>query len=70
MDPATIAAAAVSVALPYIADLGKEAASPRPERQAMRSGKRVKGKLASDAGKEVVKDLEVCCPWEHFLRLR
>jgi hypothetical protein len=59
MDPATIAAAAVSVAPPYIADLGKAAAKSA----AGEAGKAI----ASDAGKEVVKDLEVCCQWEHFL---
>jgi hypothetical protein len=68
--PATIAAAAVSVALPYIADLGKEVAKSAAGEAGKAIREWVKGKLASDAGKEVVKDLEVCRQWEHFLRLR
>jgi hypothetical protein len=49
---------------------GKEAAKSAAGEAGKAVWEWVKGKLASDAGKEVVKDLEVCRQWEHFLRLR
>jgi hypothetical protein len=50
--------------------LGKEVAKSAAGEAGKAIREWVKGKLASDAGKEVVKDLEVCRQWEHFLRLR
>jgi broad specificity phosphatase PhoE len=58
MDPATIAATAIGVALPYVADLGKEAAKSVAGEAGKSVWEWVKGKLASDAGKEVVQDFE------------
>jgi len=58
MDPATLAAAAVSFVAPYLLSLGKEAAKSA----AGESGKSVwawiKGKLSSEAGEEATKDAE------------
>jgi hypothetical protein len=58
MDPATIATTAVGVALPYIADLGKEAAKSAAGEAGKSVWQWVKGKLTSEASKEAIKDLE------------
>jgi hypothetical protein len=63
MESRDIAAAVVSVALPYIADLGKEAAKSAAGEAGKAIWEWVKGKLASDAGEEVVK---VCCQRERL----
>ena len=58
MDPATLAGTAIAVALPYVVALGKEAAKSAAGAAGKSVWEWVKGKLTSDAGKEVVKDLE------------
>jgi hypothetical protein len=58
MDPATLAAAALAAVTPYLIDLAKDAA----KQAAASAGKAVwdwiKDKLAGEAGKEAVADLE------------
>jgi hypothetical protein len=58
MDPATLAVTAITAALPYVATLGKEAAKSAAGAAGKSVWEWVKGKLTSEAGKEVVKDLE------------
>lgn len=58
MDPATLAVTAIAAALPYVAVLGKEAAKSAAGVAGKSVWEWVKGKLTSDAGKEVVRDLE------------
>src|ERR1700730_7803817 len=58
MDPATHAVTAITAALPYVATLGKEAAKSAAGAAGKSVWEWVKGKLTSEAGKEVVKDLE------------
>jgi hypothetical protein len=58
MDPATLAATAIAAALPYVAALGKEAAKSAAGAAGKSVWEWVKGKLTSDVGKGVVKDLE------------
>ncbi len=55
MDPATLSVAAIAAAL---VALGKEAAKSAAGAAGKSVWEWVKGKLASEAGKEVVKDLE------------
>jgi hypothetical protein len=58
LDPATLAAAAIAAALPYVVALGKEAAKGAAGAAGKSVWEWVKGKLTSEAGKEAVKDLE------------
>ena len=58
LDPATLSVAAITAALPYVVALGKEAAKSAAGAAGKSVWEWVKGKLASEAGKEVVKDLE------------
>jgi hypothetical protein len=58
MDPATLAIAAISAALPYVTALGTEAAKAAGGGVGKAVWEWVKGKLVSEAGKEIVKDLE------------
>ena len=58
MDPATLAAAAITAALPYVVTLGKEAARGAAGAAGKSVWEWVKGKLTSAAGTEAVKDLE------------
>ena len=58
MDPATLAAAAIAAALPYVVALGKEAAKSAAGEAGKSVWQWVKGKLTSAAGKEAVSDLE------------
>jgi hypothetical protein len=58
LDPATLAAAAITAALPYVAALGKEAAKSAAGAAGKSVWQWVKGKLTSPAGTEAVKDLE------------
>ena len=58
MDPATLAAAAIAAALPYVAALGKEAAKSAAGAAGKSVWEWVKSKLTSEAGKEAVNDLE------------
>ena len=58
MDPATLAAAAIAAALPYVVALGKEAAKGAAGAAGKSVWEWVKGKLTSPAGTEAVKDLE------------
>jgi hypothetical protein len=58
LDPATLAAAAITAALPYVVALGKEAAKGAAGAAGKSVWEWVTGKLTSPAGKEAVKDLE------------
>jgi hypothetical protein len=58
LDPATLAAAAITAALPYVVALGKEAAKEAAGEAGKSVWQWVKGKLTSAAGQEAVKDLE------------
>jgi hypothetical protein len=58
MDPATLAATAIAAALPYLLTLGKEGAKAAAGAAGKSVWEWVKGKLTSEAGKEVAKDLE------------
>jgi hypothetical protein len=58
MDPATLTAAALAVALPYLLALGKEAAKGAAGEAGKSVWSWMKGKLTTDAGKQAVKDLE------------
>jgi hypothetical protein len=58
MDPAILAVTAITAALPYVAALGKEAAKSAAGAVGKSVWEWVKGKLTSEAGKEVVKDIE------------
>jgi hypothetical protein len=58
LDPATLAAAAIAAALPYVVALGKEAAKSAAGEAGKSVWQWVKGKLTSAAGQEAVKDLE------------
>jgi hypothetical protein len=58
LDPATLATAAITAALPYVVTLGKEAAKGAAGEAGKSVWQWVKGKLTSAAGKEAVKDLE------------
>jgi hypothetical protein len=58
LDPATLAAAAIAAALPYVVALGKEAAKSAAGEAGKSVWQWVKGKLTSAAGKEAVSDLE------------
>jgi ABC-type transporter Mla MlaB component len=58
LDPATLAAAAIAAALPYVVALGKEAAKGAAGAAGKSVWEWVKGKLTSAAGQEAVKDLE------------
>ena len=58
MDPATLATAAITAALPYVVTLGKEAAKGAAGAAGKSVWEWVKGKLTSAAGQEAVKDLE------------
>jgi hypothetical protein len=58
LDPATVAAAAIAAALPYVVALGKEAAKSAAGEAGKSVWQWVKGKLTSAAGKEAVNDLE------------
>ena len=58
MDPATLAAAAITAALPYVVALGKEAAKGAAGAAGKSVWEWVTGKLTSAAGQEAVKDLE------------
>jgi hypothetical protein len=58
MDPATLAATAIGAALPYVAALGKEAVKSAAGAAGKSVWEWVKDKLTSDAGREVMKDLE------------
>jgi hypothetical protein len=57
MDPATLAAAAIAAALPYVTALGKKAADAAAGAAGKSIWEWIKGKLTSEAGKEVVTDL-------------
>jgi len=58
LDPATLAGAAIAAALPYVVALGKEAAKSAAGAAGKSVWEWVKGKLTSEAGKEVLSDLE------------
>ncbi len=58
MDPATLAVAAITAALPYVVALGKEAAKGAAGAAGKSVWEWVKGKLTSAAGKEAVEGLE------------
>jgi polyhydroxyalkanoate synthesis regulator phasin len=58
MDPATVATTAIATALPYLTDLGEEAAKSVAGGAGKAVWEWVKGKLTSPAGKEAVDDLE------------
>jgi hypothetical protein len=58
LDPASLAAAAIAAAIPYIVALGKEAAKSAAGAAGKSVWEWVKGKLTSAAGTEAVKDLE------------
>jgi hypothetical protein len=58
LDPATLAAAAIAAALPYVVTLGKEAAKGAAGAAGKSVWEWVTGKLTSPAGTEAVKDLE------------
>jgi hypothetical protein len=58
MDPSTLATTATAVALPYLADLGKEVAKSAAGGVGKTVWEWVKSKLTSPAGKEAVEDLE------------
>jgi hypothetical protein len=58
MDPTMAATTAIGVALPYLAMLGKKAAESAAGAAGKSAWEWLKGKLTSEAGKEVVKDLE------------
>jgi hypothetical protein len=58
LDPATLAAAAIAAALPYVVTLGKEAAKSAAGAAGKSVWEWVTGMLTSAAGEEAVKDLE------------
>jgi hypothetical protein len=58
MDPATLAAAAVSFVSPYLIHLGKDAAKSAAEEAGKSVWSWIKGKLISPAGAEAVADVE------------
>jgi hypothetical protein len=58
MDPATLAVTAITAALPYVATFGKEAAKSIAGAAGKSVWEWVTSKLTSEAGKEVVKDLQ------------
>jgi hypothetical protein len=58
LDPATLAVAAITAALPYVVALGKEAAKGAAGAAGKSVWEWVTGKLTSAAGTEAVKDLE------------
>jgi phage-related tail fiber protein len=58
LDPATLAAAAIAAAIPYIVALGKEAAKGAAGAAGKSVWEWVTGKLTSAAGQEAVRDLE------------
>jgi len=58
LDPATLAVAAITAALPYVVALGKEAAKGAAGAAGKSVWEWVQGKLTSAAGKEAVNDLE------------
>ncbi len=58
MDPATVATTAIATALPYLTDLGKEAAKSVAGGAGKAVWEWVRSKLTSPAGKEAVDDLE------------
>jgi hypothetical protein len=58
MDPATLAATALAAALPYLVTLGKEAAKGAAGAAGKSVWGWITGKLTSEAGKEVVRDIE------------
>jgi glycerate-2-kinase len=58
LDPASLAAAAIAAAIPYIVALGKEAAKGAAGAAGKSVWEWVQGKLTSAAGKEAVNDLE------------
>ena len=58
MDPATLAASAVSFVAPYLLDLGKEAAKSAAGESGKSVWSWIKGKLTSEAGKDAIKDAE------------
>jgi hypothetical protein len=58
MDPATLATTAIAAALPYLLALGKEGAKAAAGAAGKSVWEWVKGKLTSEAGKEVAHDLE------------
>jgi hypothetical protein len=58
LDPATLAVAAITAALSYVAALGKEAAKGAAGAAGKSVWEWVTGKLISPAGTEAVKDLE------------
>ena len=58
MDPATLAAAAVSFVTPYLLDLGKEAAKSAAGESGKSVWEWIKGKLTTAAGAEAVGDAE------------
>jgi hypothetical protein len=58
MDPATLTATALAVALPYLLALGKEAAKGAAGEAGKSVWSWMKGKLTTDAAKQAVKELE------------
>jgi hypothetical protein len=58
LDPATLAAAAITAALPYVVALGKEAAKSAAGAAGKSVWELVTSRLTSAAGKEAVKDFE------------
>ena len=58
MEPATLAATAIAAALPYLLTLAKEGAKGAAGAAGKSVWEWVTGKLTSEAGKEVVKDLQ------------
>jgi hypothetical protein len=58
VDPAALAAAAVSFVTPYLLDLGKEAAKSAAGESGKSVWSWIKGKLTSPAGAEAVSDAE------------
>ena len=59
MDPLTVAVAAITAAMPYVAALGKEAAKGAAGAAGKSVWEWVKGKLTSETGKEAITDLEI-----------
>jgi hypothetical protein len=58
MDPATLAAAAVSFVAPYLLDFAKNLGSDAASEGSKSVWAWIKGKLTSDASKETIKDAE------------
>jgi hypothetical protein len=58
LDPATLAAAAIAAALPYVVALGKEAAKGAAGAAGKSVWEWVTGRLTSAAGKEAARDFE------------